>query len=256
MADASVEAKAQKERSPAYPFIPLKTAVERLVQLEAMFTRHPVPAQKAGLAWDMKGGSSQAGQTLAALKYFGFIEYQGGGADRVAIMTEDARTYLRAQQESVKKEVLRRAALKPTAIAMKWEAWGADRPPDAVCLDQLVLKDKFTSAAAETFLRVYDETVAYAGLAQSGTIPPINPEVEKMQQDVQHGQFEQPPPPPSTGANAMKVTIDGDRIQVSANVDLRGARRLLRALQANMSLLEDADEDDADEIDADEIAGR
>lgn len=57
----------------------------------------------------------------AALKYFGLVDYQGGGADRVAVMTEDARTFLRAQQESVKKDVLRRIALKPKAIAMKWE---------------------------------------------------------------------------------------------------------------------------------------
>lgn len=250
MADAANELKGQKDRSPAYPFISLKAAIERLTQLEAKFTRHPIPATKAGIAWDMKEASSQAAQTLAALKYFGLIDYQGAGPDRVAVLTDDARTYLRAQQDSVKKEVLRRVALKPKAISLKWESWGADRAPDPVCLDQLVLKDKFTQSAAETFLKVYDETVAYAGLGQSATIPPVKPEAEDMQQSLQHELPINPPAGQVAGGNDIKVTLNGARLQISANVDLKGAKRLLKALKANMALLEDEDDEDVlDEVD-------
>ena len=44
---------------------------------------------------------------------------------------------------------------------------GGDRPPDPVCLDELVLKLKYTEAAARLFLKVYDQTIAFAGLADS-----------------------------------------------------------------------------------------
>ena len=169
MSDTIQQNKISRDRSPGFPFIPLQTSIERLVALESMFSRHPVPANKAGLAWNMKPDSSQAGQTLAALKSFGLVDYQGASVNRVAVISDDGLTYLRAQQESVKREVLKRLAIKPKAIEKYWQSWGADRPPNPVCLDQLVLKGGFTQSAAETFLRVYDATVSYAGLSNSDT---------------------------------------------------------------------------------------
>ena len=43
--------------------------------------------------------------------------------------------------------------------------------------------------------------------------------------------------------NDIKVMLDGDRLRVPAYVDIRGAKRLLKALKANMALLEDDDEE-------------
>lgn len=161
------QAKAPKERSPSFPFIPLSTAIGRLVALEAKFGRHPTPADKVGLAWDMKPASSQAAQTVAALKAFGLVQYDGNGPSRLTSISEDGRNYLRAQQEAVKREIAQRLALMPKMIATYWRDWGRDRPQNEVALDQLVLKANFTQSAAETFLRVYDETVAFAGLTDS-----------------------------------------------------------------------------------------
>lgn len=167
MTDTPSTAKAPKDRSPSFPFITLQSAIDRLQALDATFGRHPAPAAKVGMAWNMKPASSQAQQTLAALKSFGLVEYQGISADRVAAISERGRKYLRAQQDSVKREVLKEAALHPKVIEKYWNKWADDRPPDAVCLDELVLKDGFTQSAADTFLRVYDGTIAYAGLSNS-----------------------------------------------------------------------------------------
>lgn len=164
MSDEQSEAKSPKDRSPSFPFIPLQTAVERLMGLEQTFGRHDTPANKVGRAWKMKDGSSQAFQTMAALKAFGFLDYRGSGPARATFITEEGRIYLRAQQESIKRDVLRRAALKPKLIEKFWHIWGSDRPIDDVCLDDLHFKYGFTLSAAETFLRVYDATISYAGL--------------------------------------------------------------------------------------------
>jgi hypothetical protein len=182
-------AKAQRDRSPPYPFISLKAAIDRLVTLEKYFGRHKAPAVKAGLAWDMNEKSSQAFQTLAAMKYFGLVDYEGVGDERVASITDDGRNYLRAQQGQVKQEILKRIALKPAQIALYWERWGADRPPSPVCLDELVLKGKYTESAAKTFLNVYDETIAYAGLSNSGKVD--NPDSEGNQPAFKVGDFVQ-----------------------------------------------------------------
>jgi hypothetical protein len=67
----------------------------------------------------------------------------------------------------VKREVLRRVALKPKWVAHFWGIWGADRVPDPIRLDALVLTHKFNESAAPNFLKVYDATIGYAGLSES-----------------------------------------------------------------------------------------
>jgi hypothetical protein len=166
-ASAPAAPKAPRERSPSFPFIPLQTAVKRLEEFEKHFGRHPTPANHVGAAWGMKPASSKAAQTLAALKSFGFVEYEGDGQARLTRLTDLARTYLRAQQESVKREAIHAAAMRPKALQAFFKQWGADRPTDPVCLDELILKRGFTDAAARLFLKVYDQTIAFAGLSDS-----------------------------------------------------------------------------------------
>ena len=114
----------------------------------------------------MKEKSSQADQTLAALRSFGLVDYVGAGKEREAVLSEDGRTYVRAQQDVIKQEILKRAALRPKrAIRKFWRIWGADRPPEPVCLDELHLKNGFSSKGAENFLKVYDATISYAGFS-------------------------------------------------------------------------------------------
>lgn len=185
--------KPQKERSPSFPFIPLQVAVERLAAFEQTFGRHDTPANKVGRAWKMKDGSSQAFQTLAALKSFGLLDYRGSGPARAMFITDEGRKYLRAQQEAVKREVLRRAALKPKIIEKFWHIWGADRPIDDVCLDDLHFNHNFTQSAAETFLRVYDGTISYAGLSNSDSAKNTADEFDEdlPQQDIEVGDLVQ-----------------------------------------------------------------
>ena len=186
-------AKSPRDRSPAYPSISLKTAIDRLVAFDAKFGRHPAPILKSGLAWGMKEKSSQAAQVLAALKYFGLLEYKGASDDRVAMLTDDGRNFLRAQQADVKAAILKACALRPKAISAYWQRWGADRPIDPICLDQLVLKDGFTQSAAQTFLRVYDDTVAFAKLGADDKVGATGGD------DDEESDFDLPPAKPKVG---------------------------------------------------------
>jgi hypothetical protein len=193
-------AKPQKDRSPSYPFIPLETALQRLAAFEQTFGRHPTPAGKVGLAWGMKEESSQAGQVLAALKAFGLVKYEGAAAARTASLTDDARNYLRAQQDSIRRDIAARLALEPKLIAQFWKIWGQRRPIDAVCLDDLVIKHAFTDSSARNFLRVYDATIAFAGLTDSDTV--VEPDPEGIVGDP-------PPPPAAKVGDLVLVEVDG-----------------------------------------------
>jgi hypothetical protein len=191
--------KAARDRSPSFPFVPLQEAIERLVQFEDYFKRHPAPTAKVGLAWKMKENSSQSLQMMAALKAFGLLDSKRGSGE--ISVSEDGRTYLRAQQETVRQEVVKRAAIKPTLISKYWEHWGADRPPNPVCLDELVLKGGFTKASAETFLNVYDSTIKFAKLSRSDKVAATPEEIEDNEIDDQAPPMMphvQPPPKPAT----------------------------------------------------------
>ena len=193
------EPRAQRDRSPSYPAIPLGSAIERLVTFETYFKRHPAPLNKVGLAWGMSAKGSQSDLIMAALKSFGLIEYEGPANSRQAVISEDGRTYLRAQQDAIKKEVLRRAALRPKSIAMMWGIWGSDRPPDPVCLDTLTLKHGFSDRGAPLFLKVYDATIDYAGLGESDKISPEIPgkgDLADTQEEDADAILQPPPPPP------------------------------------------------------------
>src|ERR1700751_488946 len=154
------DSKAKRDRSPAFPLLSLNEAVERLTAFERYFGRQQASLEKAGLAWGLK----QFGHILAALRYSGFIEYVGESDARHVVVTDEGRNLLRTQQPSVRQEMLRKAALRPKEFAKFWAQWGADRPPDPVCLDELMLRNEFSQRGAPLFLRSYDATITFAGL--------------------------------------------------------------------------------------------
>ena len=174
----------QRDRSPAFPVVSLETAFQRLVEFDAHFKRTAARPEKIGEAWGVKT-KGYVDRITAALRYFGLLEYQGSGNDRGVVVSEDGRKFLRAQQEEIKREVIKTAALRPKQIAKFWQSWGFDRPADAACLDELAMKDGFSDAGARDFLKVYDATISYARLSNSdkvldslsddedGTPPPV-----------------------------------------------------------------------------------
>lgn len=235
------EPKASKDRSPSFPFIPLATAVERLVAFEKKFGRHPAPAGKVGLAWDMKEKSSQADQTLAALKSFGLIKYEGMGTARHAVLTDEGRNYLRAQQESVKKEILKVCALRPIIMRKFWAAWGGDRPPDEVALDKLILENSFSDNGARNFLRVYDETVAYAGLSASDKID-LN-ETDGADEDEGDGGNATPAhkKPPADHQQGKVKLMDGERVVFTEESNPANYLKLIASGEIDDTMLEALD---------------
>lgn len=166
----NTEISGHRDRSPSYPLVPLETAFERLTAFEAHFRRSAARPEGVGDAWGIKG-KAYADRTLAALRYFGLLNYQGVGKDRQIVVSDEGRKYLRAQQDETKREVVKAAALRPNQIAKFWNEWGEDRPVDAACLDELVLKHSFSEAGARKFLAVYDATIDFAGLSDSDKVP-------------------------------------------------------------------------------------
>jgi hypothetical protein len=111
-------------------------------------------------------------QTVAALKAFGLIEDIGGGADRRIQVSDLAWRILSDARPGAKEQAIREAALKPRLIAEYAPHWVPERPSDAHCVSELHLDRGFTQEAAKLFLRVFDETVSFANLAEGDNLSP------------------------------------------------------------------------------------
>jgi hypothetical protein len=192
------EAPATRDRSPAFPVIALEPALGKLAEFEAHYKRTPARPEKVGEAWKITT-KAYADRIAAALRYFGFLEYQGSGKDRNVVVSEIGRKYLRAQQEELKQAIVKAAALRPKQIAKHWNDWGADRPADAACLDVL-MDEGFSEGGARDFLKVYDATITYANLSDSDKASVIEGETEEDSE--QSGMMPQVHTPPKQGTGA------------------------------------------------------
>lgn len=245
----------QRDRSPGFPLIPLGDALQRLEQFEAHFKRTPARPDKVGEAWGISA-KAYMDRTAAALRYFGLLDYQTQPTGRMIVISDEGRKYLRAQQESVKRQVIVAAALRPKQIANFWQEWGADRPADAACIDDLVLKHGFSDKGARDFLKVYDATISFAKLADSDKVPLVTEEELGEVSDNDDNPPPPPPPPPPpadrnrTGRIAM---MEGERelttgllskgasfrLIVSGNVGEKEIERLIRKLELDKEILAD-----------------
>jgi hypothetical protein len=256
------ETMGKRDRSPSFPFIPLRIAIERLAAFEEYHKRAAVPPDRVGPSWGMKTNTSQAQQTLAALRAYGLLEMRLTPEGRRVMISEDGRIYLRAQQDSVKQEVLRRAALRPKQIQKYWHDWGTGRPKDAACLDALVVQGGgFSEDGAEKFLKVYDDTIAYAGLAESdkkesdetgGTV-----ELYDAGEEDDTAPIQTPKPVPSTRSSGKVRLMESERelttgllskdanfrLIVSGHVGVKEIERLIQKLQFDKEILADQDEE-------------
>jgi hypothetical protein len=170
--DTTIEAKGKKDRSPSFPFIPLEKAIIRAEQLQEKHKNQPARLAVVGVTWGYGPKSSGLLQTAAALKQYGLVEDIGGGADRKLVLTDLARRILLDKRLGAREQALKEAALKPRLIAEYAPIWlGNELSPDH-CLSELRLDRGFTEAAAESFLKVFNETADFANLQKDDSLSP------------------------------------------------------------------------------------
>ena len=151
--------KAQKRRvgrSPAYPTLTVQKALAQARALYQNEGTYLAPLPSALKAWGYGPKSSGGRQTLATMKYYGLIDVTGDGEARKIKISEVARRIIldEREDETEKRELIRRVALTPTAHKLLHGAY-----PSGIISD----------ASAEYFLKVewgFNEDAAKELLAQ------------------------------------------------------------------------------------------
>lgn len=245
-------------RGPAYPFIPLRKAIERIEQVrDANMARVAVSPLAFYKSWGFQSENGNARQTMAALNHFGLVEYHGRGRERQVKLSSLAQRIVfdKIPDSKERAAAIKEAAITPSAYQKLWEQYGREIPPDYVLETFLVRDQSFNDAGAKNVIGGYRDTFEFARLDEPDNMPDNLEEIQEARPMLQEHQprfavgsgspvvLQSVGMPTAITKNDIKVLLDGGHLRVSAYVDAKGAKKLIKVLQANLALIEDEDED-------------
>ncbi|MBB3308502.1 hypothetical protein FHT78_000231 [Rhizobium sp. BK196] len=168
-----------KERSPAFPYISLDLAMERVKTIYSQIRDHAQPREVLAKAYGKPVTSSATIQTFATLLQYGLLENVAGPTGRRMRVSPLAQGILHPHAPEEKRaQGLKKAALNPPIFAELWNKFGDtaglnDNVPLYYLTSergQLFEGSVFTDKAASEVLRVYRATLSYAGISSSDNI--------------------------------------------------------------------------------------
>jgi hypothetical protein len=178
----------KKHRSPAYPGINLKLAIERAEQFYDHERRNAASLAAAAAHWNYGLKSSGLLTTVAALKSFGLIdEVQGasGTARTIRLSEQGLRIVLDKRPDSAERQAaIKLAALHPKIHAELWRKYNGQLPSDVELKHRLVFDWKFNDNTVEDFVSELRETILFAKLTESDSISPDESDSELPEQEL------------------------------------------------------------------------
>jgi len=170
MVDAESEAvsvkRARQGRSPSYPFISLRKALEQANALYRAEGKYAAPLPSAFQAWGFGSKSSGGRQTLAALRYFGLIEVEGEGDARKVKVSDAALRVLLDEREDLSERdaLLRQFALSPSINQEIFDRFPNGLGSDGSVKHFLIFECDFNEGAAAEVLAQFKETSDFANV--------------------------------------------------------------------------------------------
>ena len=154
--------KKARQRSPNYPALGLKAAVEKVRMLYEADKRAGAPVDAALKHMGFGSKHGQALAVLSAVKKFGLVEESSG---RI-VPTQRAVDLLNFPDQDARKiKAIRDAALSPEIYRELYEQYKSTGIPSEETLKAELIADKnFNPNAVEGFIRDFKETLVFAGI--------------------------------------------------------------------------------------------
>lgn len=205
--DTSASTDQKRPRSPGYPALDLKTALDRARLLYKSEGRNRAPVNTILDHWGYKPGSGGGMVALAALKKFGLLVDEGSGPTRKAKLTDEAlRILLDERDVSPERDALiRKAALKPSIYSTMWNKYGRELPSDATLRHELIFDLNFTELGASEFIGPFKTTIAFARLGESDRPEQMN--AADQEDESEHAQEDSGPIAPHLSATTGRSSV-------------------------------------------------
>lgn len=225
-------------RSPNYPALSLAEALSRVSQVHAKERQHPAAKEVIlkGMGYSGVHGTS-LGALSAALKY-GLLEQEGKGEDyRVS---DRAVAILHPHTPEEKTQAIREAAQSPALFGELLEHFKGGLPSDDNLRAYLVRRG-FSQTSLPAVIQAFRDTMELVSPETQAYIPPVEEAHKPMiHQASTHIGAKTNMSVQATVIRPLSVMFNGERLEVSAILDdAEGVDRLIKALEANKSLLPD-----------------
>jgi hypothetical protein len=243
--------KRRRDRSPSFPYISLREAVDKIDAFYRQYTRHPARINVIAPLMGYSPTSSSLLRAIAALKSFGLISEVGAGADRKVGISDLGVRVVADKRPGIRDEAIKQAFNSCEIFAAHRDKWGPRRPPNDACESELHLDHGFTSDAARKFISVYDDSVAYANIwnddglgGDAGGWPEVAPADAPVVVTPSTGRIDAVGKAPVASSSELRVATypvpEGPcSLTMPSNISPRSAKKLKKWLQL---MLEDLDD--------------
>ena len=159
-----------RQRSPSYPSIDLKKALNRAEVLYKNEKRHEVLISVVLKHWGFQSsGSTNGTREIAALKQFGLLSDAGSGEHRKVRLTERALNAVLPKDDSEESskettQILKECALSPAIHEDLWSTFNGDLPSDETLARHLIMNKNFNDKHVDKFIAQFRDTVEFAQL--------------------------------------------------------------------------------------------
>jgi hypothetical protein len=227
-------------RSPNYPALSLPEAIKLVTAVQAAEQHLAAPKEVVAKHIGYSTYHGKAGRVVSALENYGLLEEVNG--DKVKV-SDLAMSILFPESAAEKQKAINEAAYKHPLFAAIKEEWQGSRPSDQNLRVYLVRR-KFGSDALDRVIEIYKETM---DLVTSNSDEYTEPPKQEVRKPMIHQGATKIDAKSMVIADSapMSVLFNGARLEVSAVLDdAVSVDRLIRALEANKTLLPEKHEDD------------
>ncbi len=167
-------------RSPAYPSMSLGDAIEKARILYNEANRHEIHLDAAIVKMGYSKRTGPSLRAVAALSQYGLITESGTKDDRKIRLSDRAlQIFELPSSDNRRATAVESAAISPKIFKLLREKYGVHLPADDVIKGFLTYDKEFQSAAADSVIKTYKETIKYSKLdAKTGISDNLDNEVD------------------------------------------------------------------------------
>lgn len=212
--DSSVRGKSGnkrlRHRSPNYPFLDLKAAIDCTAVLYRADGKHPMTVELAHHRWKYRAFSSGGEQTVAALRAYGLINVDGQGKKRKVRVSDSAERIIRKAPNH--EELLREAALKPAIHHELWARYSQSGLPSNENIRTYLEWDReegtFNKEVIDGVIKRFRDTLELAKLPNENIVENGHETKEVNENDDN----DSPKPPPRLEQQDRRARLRGGEV--------------------------------------------
>jgi len=157
-------AKAPRHRSPNYPGVSLKTAVDKIGEWYKKDGLVASPRDAAMAHMGFEKFTGDAGRMLSALKSFGLVLEAEG---RLKLTPRAVDIVARQEGDAKRVKALQDSARAPAIYAKLLKTYASSLPSDPTLKSELIASEGFNPKAVDEFVRDFRATLKFGGISDS-----------------------------------------------------------------------------------------